>query len=328
MTTESRTVEQVYDSAIDSALVVRHDPPGMLLAYGADRLDLLHRMSTNELETLEIGGLRQTVFTDPVGRTIDVVTVLQQPDHSVLLGLPGRAERLRSWLQRHIFFQDQVTLSEPESEWSLWGVYGPLAVEIATELGANPPAPERFESLGDGYCWPVSAPLGGLLLLTSSTEIESRLAAQGGEALDRQAYEILRVEAGVAAPDREILDDSIPLEVGLRPAISFSKGCYVGQEIIARMDSRERLAKQLVGLRFGGAVEPGSSLEHDGRKVGQVTSAAYSPRHGWVGIGSVRSEAIELAALTVAGMDTTAELVEFAVLGLAGSHHSAPAPAA
>lgn len=310
---DTRTIDDAYRAASEAVLAVRHDAPGVLLVRGADRLDLLHRMSTNGLESLAAGDQRQTVFTDPVGRTIDVVSVLQEADRAVLIGLPGRAGRLREWLQKHIFFQDQVTLEEPEHDWSLWGLYGPHAVEVLPELGAQRPTPEHFFGLDQAYVWPVAAPVGGYLVLTASAEVDQQLAKHDGGPVDRAAYEALRIEAGLPAPEREILQDSIPLEIGLRPAIDFSKGCYVGQEIIARMDSRGRLAKQLVGLRFSERVEPQSALQHDGRTVGTVTSVARSPSQGWIGIGSVRTTAIQQASLQVAGTDLLAEVVELAV---------------
>jgi len=73
--------EQAYESAFDSALIVQHDPPGVIELSGADRLDLLHRLSTNDLEGMPADSFRRTVFTDPVGRMIDVVTVLALSDN-------------------------------------------------------------------------------------------------------------------------------------------------------------------------------------------------------------------------------------------------------
>lgn len=302
--------QQAYQAAHDSVLAVRHEPPGVLIAHGPDRLDLLHRMSTNELESLAPGAWRETVFTDPVGRTIDLVTVLQEAERSVLVGLPGRAERLRDWLQKHIFFQDQVTLELPEEPWSLWGIYGPQADQLAAELGGHSPAPEQHLRLEQTALWRIDRPIAGFLVLTRSQDVELRLDRHGGGPAARQAYEVIRIEAGMPAADREIREDSIPLEIGLRQAISFTKGCYVGQEIIARMDSRGRQAKQLVRLRFQAAVEPNAALRFGERAVGSVTSVAHSPRHGWIGIGSVRSEAAQQSSLEVAGSDQRAELVE------------------
>lgn len=304
------TLDQAYRAAQHSVLAVPHDPPGVLYTAGPDRLDLLDRMSTNQLESLQPGQLRQTIFTDPVGRTIDLVTVLHGAERTVLVGLPGRAERLRDWLQRHIFFQDQVTLEIPESGWSLWGLYGPQAREVAAELGYADAGSRQFTRVDGAYLWPVSAPTRGVLALFHTQELAQRLSQHGGDEAARRAYEALRIEAGVPAADREIRDDSIPLEVGLRQAIDFSKGCYVGQEIIARMDSRGQLAKQLVGLRFESEVEPETSLRRGDRAVGRVTSVTYSPSQGWIGLGSVRSAAAQEPSLRIGDTGLQAKLIE------------------
>lgn len=306
----TNTLERCYSAARRSALAVQHEPPGVLYGAGPDRLDLFDRMSTNQLESLLPGQLRQTVFTDPVGRTVDLVTVLHEAERTVMVGLPGRAEQLRDWLQRHIFFQDQVTLELPEFQWSLWGLYGPQARAVAAEHGYDEPGSDQFTRLEGAFMWPISAPIQGVLALSSTEEIPQHWSRYGGDEPALQAYEALRIEAGIPAAGREIREDSIPLEVGLRPAIDFSKGCYVGQEIIARMDSRGQLAKQLVGLRFDGEVEPGTPLRHGDRTVGQVTSVAYAPGKGWLGLASVRSAAAQEASLRLADTDQHAALVE------------------
>ncbi len=317
---ETRSLEAAYQAAQDGVLAVKHDRPGVLVVHGADRLDLLHRMSTNELASLAPGEQRQTVFTDPVGRTIDLVTTLHADDRTLLVGSPGRAERLRDWLQKHVFFQDQVTLELPEVVWSLWGLYGPRAADVAGHLSGHAgrpdaqaagalPARGSFKLLDASFLWPVGVPVPGFAVLTASEQVARRLAEYGGRANDRRAYDVLRVEAGLPAPDKEMLDDSIPLEIGLRSAINFSKGCYVGQEIIARMDSRDQLAKQLVRLRFDRQPQEGSALKLGERTVGTITSVARSPRLGWIGIGSVRSRAAQEPQLQVDGGELIAQVI-------------------
>jgi folate-binding protein YgfZ len=151
---------------------------------------------------------------------------------------------------------------------------------------------ERF-AFNDGIAaWPAS--LGGIsdwnLLVPQTSEIAARLAGFGqAEAL--QAFEVLRIEAGLPEMGKEILADSIPLEVGLRPAISFTKGCYIGQEIMARMDSRGRLAKALCGIRLAGFAAPGASIRQRGQRAGTLTSVARSTERGWIGLAIARPQA-------------------------------------
>ena len=93
-------------------------------------------------------------------------------------------------------------------------------------------------------------------------------------------------------------------------AISFNKGCYVGQEIIARMESRHRLAKQLMGLRLTGMVEPGGKLQRDGKEAGDLTSVVDSPRYGPIGLAYVRTAAAEPGTVVQVADGVDAEVVE------------------
>lgn len=286
---DTHSVESAYRSAFESALIVQHDSPGLLHVRGEDRLDLLNRMSTNDLEHLPVSRERSTVFTDPVGRTIDVVTVLSLHEELLLLATAGRADVLRAWLERHIFFQDDVQLELPEEQWSLFGAYGPLASE---SIRLDKPARGELTASHSSIVWPVSRPVAGYLILLrpgAETEPLTNHSEREGNAL---AYEILRIEAGQPKMGQDIFEDSIPLEVGLWDAVSFEKGCYVGQEIIARMESRGRLAKQLVGIRLKAEASAGAALSQGDRMVGSLTSVVHSPRLGWIGLGTVKTKAL------------------------------------
>jgi len=281
-----------YQAAFETALIVRHPDPGLIELAGKDRLDLLHRMSTAELDKLAPFRVRQTVFTDPLGRTIDVVLVLTRDQDLVLLTSPGKEVQLRAWLGKHIFFQDQVSIGAPESGWTLWGAYGPAAEWELADLPCPVPSDDQVVAFEGGFTWTVATPVPGFRILIRPGIDLAALRPLGGETAASAAFEVLRVEAGLPEPGREILDDSIPMEVGLTSAVSFSKGCYVGQEIIARMESRGKLAKRLAGLQLPGPAATGSTLLQDGRSIGFLTSVAESPRFGWIGLAVVKPDAI------------------------------------
>lgn len=292
-----RDLESTYRKAFEAALIVRHPDPGVVRMEGRDRLDLLHRMSTNDLAGLPPWRLRPTVLTNAIGQTIDLVHVLTREDDLLLLTSPGRAARVRDWLQGYVFFQDEVTLQLEEPAWALWGLYGPeAAAETSSWLPTPPSDTEAVVRFEGGYAWRVAKPVAGLHLLLSpeaDASARQRWAGRGGEEADALAYEVLRIEAGLPLPDREILEDTIPLEAGLWEAVSFQKGCYIGQEVIARMESRGRLAKRLAVVRLEGPAEPGAPVVQQGRTVGRLTSVARSPAHGWVGLAMVRPAALE-----------------------------------
>jgi aminomethyltransferase len=255
-------------------------------------------MTTNDIAGLKPGEVRQTVLTTAIAQIVDVVTVLARGSDALLLTSPGRSGLVREWLQRHIFFQDDIRLSQPEGGWTLWGLYGPHAGREARRITPEEVAePGRAAAWAGGVAWRVDEPAGGGIQFLLGPELDaaaSRLWGEQGQDAAR-AYEILRIEAGLPEFGSEIMDDSLPLEVGLRRAVSFSRGCYIGQEIIARMDSRGRLAKELLGVRAAAAVRPGDEIWQEGREQGRVTSAASSPRLGHIALASVRPSALEQA---------------------------------
>ena len=304
--------EQAYKSAFDSALIVQHDAPGVIELSGADRLDLLHRLSTNDLEDMPANSFRRTVFTDPVGRMIDVVTVLALFDKVLLVTSTGKLQAMKDWLQRHIFFQDDVTVMASEKPWSLSGAYGPKAAKLAP---SEIPAVEGLIASDEGVIWPIDQPVAGYHFLMRPDQSDADWAA---EPVAANAYEILRIEAGLPKTGTEIQDDSIPLEVGLWDEVSFEKGCYVGQEIIARMESRGRLAKQLVGVRLGSEANPGNTLKQSGKTVGTLTSVVQSPRLGWIGLASGRPAALgtEGGRVVISETEDEAFLVELPFVGI------------
>jgi aminomethyltransferase len=106
-------------------------------------------------------------------------------------------------------------------------------------------------------------------------------------------YQTLRVEAGCPEFGHELGDDYIPLEANLWNDVSFKKGCYTGQEIIARMESRQKLAKRLVGLRFEEAITLPATLWIAEQEVGTVTSAVHSPALSWIGLGYLKRRGTE-----------------------------------
>jgi aminomethyltransferase len=275
-------------------------------------MDLLHRMSTADLVELAPFHVRQTVFTDPLGRTIDVVLVLTRDEDLLLLSSPGKEAQLRAWLQKHIFFQDQVSIGAAQPGWALWGAYGPKAAQALASLHCPVPSDEQVVAFEGGLAWSVAAPVPGFRALIRPGVDFPGWEQLGGGAAESEAYELLRVEAGLPEPGREILADSIPLEVGLTSAVSFTKGCYTGQEIIARMESRGKLAKRLAGLHLPHSARSGIALAQSGRSVGTLTSVVESPRFGWIGLAVVKPDAISAhdGQVSLQGEELPAQLVE------------------
>ena len=133
-----------------------------------------------------------------------------------------------------------------------------------------------------------------LLLLTpedAAADITAALAATGAQLADAAEWEALRVASGAPAFGNEMGEPYNPLEAGLIGAIDFTKGCYIGQEVIARLDSYDRVQKYMAVLRFsdGSEASVGASLAHEGRTVGTVTSLYRTPGGELRGLGYVRT---------------------------------------
>jgi len=123
-----------------------------------------------------------------------------------------------------------------------------------------------------------------------AAELRQALEQAGAQPVGEETREILRVEAGIPRFGRDMDDSNVVTETNLDDAVSFTKGCYTGQEIIVRIKHRGHVAKKLTGLRFDTdrQIEPGAILKADGKEIGRVTSTAVSPKVGSIGLGYVR----------------------------------------
>jgi tRNA-modifying protein YgfZ len=281
---------QLYQKARAGTIVVPFQR-GVLRATGADRLDLLHRLSTNATRDLKPGQETSTILTSDKGRIVEVVRVLAF-DQQVLMVLNDvGAERARSYLDKYTIMDD-FSVEEVSSSYTVLGLYGTDARGIVSSLidGEAPNAGTfghvaleegEFIALRDARLNGSS----GFLLLVSSVLAESlmeQLRGAGVIEIDEATYQTLRIESGIPAADSELSEQYNPLEAGLSTMISWTKGCYIGQEVIARLDTYDKVQRHLVGLLFDGELTAGRDatielLSDEGKKIGLVTSAAWSP---------------------------------------------------
>ena len=315
------TLETAYRAAHESAVVVDHGARGLLLLEGKSRLELLHRMSTQAVKDLQPGEGAATVLTTEIGRMIDRVIVYADDEFAFVLTGEGHADALARYFRRNIFFNDDVRVTDLSAEAAIIGIHGPSAAERLNEIHLDVSGlslhhwkladsghqimsfglPITSESvfakagftvhradplIGDGYY--LIAPLG---VVDSLLQI-MQLGTTAFSFIDEAAYDYLRIEAGRPRFGRELTLDYIPLEAGLWDDVSFNKGCYTGQEIIARMESRGKLAKRLARLRPASPVAAGAEIMANGRPVGTITSAADGPG-GPVALGYVKTAVLD-----------------------------------
>ena len=292
-------IEREYAAARTGAVMMDAAAWGRLKLTGKSRLDFLHRMSTNEVAQLQPGQGAATIFTTPIARIIDRTIVYARADDTLMVTSRGNQGRVRQWLRKYIFFNDDVQIADVTAETGLIAVYGPEADQTIQRVSGAavsqlPLHHWREAALaGTSVLIARADPIGGggLHLIcdsASSAPIREALLAAGIALIGESTYQVLRVEAGRPEFGRELGDNYLPLEANLWGEVSFTKGCYTGQEIIARLESRHRLAKQLVGLRFADEVTLPATLWANDAEIGVVTSVVQSPALGWIGLGYLK----------------------------------------
>lgn len=310
-----------YRHVQDGAIVVdRSGAAGRVRVTGRDRLDFLHRLSTQDLCELPAGRGATTVLTTPIARIVDRLDVLNLGEHLLLLTGAGRATAVRKWLTGYIFFRDDVKLVDATTELGQIALVGSGAADLlAAELAGFDPtlADGTVVTIGDLTVLRTRAWGGDSFVLLPPADAVSdwvaRLQTRGAAPAADDDVEQLRVRAGEPAAGHELTEAYLPLELDLWGAVSFTKGCYIGQEILARMESRGKLARRLRGLRAAAPLTVGAEVRAGiagaGESVvGVVTSAVELPDLGSVALAVLRT-AIEPGQSVVAG-DVAATVVE------------------
>ncbi len=274
---------------------------GRIAVEGRDRQLFLHNQSTNNLNALKPGQGCDTVFVTSTARTIDLATAYVLDDAVWLLVSPNRREKLLTWLDRYIFFGDQVTLKDVTATTVAFSLIGPESDALLCQFGAAAQIgqPEGSHALYELAGQSVRVAVGSGLGLAGYTlwleaagaaALWSALTAAGAVGMGDRAWNYLTILQGRPAPDSELTEDYNPLEAGLWRTVSFSKGCYIGQETIARLDTYKGVKTQLWGIRLPAVVAPGSPITLGEEKVGVLTRAIATP-DGSLGLAYIRTKA-------------------------------------
>lgn len=284
---ESLSLDETYRALAEGAAYMRRLTSDVLRLTGDDRVDFLQRMTTNDIVALKPNESTVTVLTTPTARVAFVFSVLKRNDDLLLLPAPGEASALDAHLRSQIFFMDKVAVENCSADFTRVRVVGPRAadavatLQVATNELEDPV--DRFVEIDGIFVLRqerYDMPGYELLLPIEQTdETLTQLEQEGGAqaVTDEDAYTALRVELGRPAPGRELTEAYTPLEAGLAWTCAENKGCYTGQEIIARQITYDKVTRHLVGLRGADEITVGSAVMADERTVGTVTSAAHSP---------------------------------------------------
>lgn len=292
----------VYQAAHETAVLTDRTDVGVLKFTGESRLDLINRMSTQAILALKTGEGTATILTTDVGRIIDRLLLYASSDSVYAITGENNADNIARYLMRFVFFNDDFQIEDLSEKTAVFGIYGPQASAILKKAGfpeTQLPIHHWRQTTIAGitaYCHRTDPIAGdGYLVMCQKSDQETcwqHLVDNGLVVADADAYELLRVEATVPRFGHELTQDYIPLEANLWDDVSFDKGCYIGQEIIARMESRNRLAKKLVKLTLAEPVAAGSELSANGKNAGKLTSVAEGP-NGFVALGYVKTAVLD-----------------------------------
>lgn len=283
MTLTKTTLDQrAYTALVSGAAVMERPGLGILQLTDADRVDFVHRMTTNNIAALKLGQSAVTVLTSPVARMLYVFTVLNRGDDLWLLPAGTDGPQLARHLRGQIFFMDKVKVADLSESHRRLRLMGPAAVELLAQADLPTPEAETFAVKDNTVVLNQQAlDVPGYEIVAPAEDVAALLArfeAGGAVPVDADTYNVRRIELGRPGAGAELVEAYNPLEAGLAWTCADNKGCYTGQEIIARQITYDKITKALVTLHSDELLAPGTELTAAGRTVGEVTSAAYSPR--------------------------------------------------
>lgn len=270
---------------------------------GEGGLEYLNNQSTNDLKILPIGGGCETVFVSATAQILDLTTIYRTENGIWLITSPQRRQQLREILLRTLIFVRGTRLEDRSDDTALFSLVGPRSTTVLAQLGLEIPADLPLHhhltvtlpglpgaairvAKGNGLGLP------GFTLLMETAQAEPVCEALTGAGMllaDRQAWESLCLLQGRPEADRELTEAYNPLEAGLWHAISLSKGCYIGQEVLAKQVTYGRIRQALWGIQLAEPAPAGGEVQIDGSKVGVLTRAAWTEQ-GYVGLAYIRSK--------------------------------------
>ncbi|MES1242072.1 MAG: glycine cleavage T C-terminal barrel domain-containing protein [Acidobacteriota bacterium] len=259
---------------------------------GADRNRFLHNYVTGDVKGLAPGSSVYTFFTSPQGRIL-ADAVLQAGEDRLRVEVDrDQVEPIVAHLRKYLL-ADRVEIRPIEGLTPVVAL-GPQAEAALGDLVARPRSP-------------MGAPAWTIWTPDPETIVGTRI---GSEALD-----ILRVEAGIPRFGQDFGPDNFPQETGIEEAVSYTKGCYLGQEVVARIHYRGGVQNLLRGLVFDGDVEAGARILHDGREAGRATTVVRSPVLGTTaGLGILHKRAAEPGTRVEVEGGGTAEVRELPLI--------------
>lgn len=300
-----------YRALREQAGLIERSNRRSILVAGEEAADYLQGQLTNDVEALAAGEGAYATLLDRKGHMQGDMRVLRMVDELRLDTEDVAGDAVMRHLAMYKIGRD-VSVEEIGDAEAILSLIGPAAVEVA---GAGPIGRENTHRAAriEGITVTVVATDAGIDLIVATDDgeaLRSALLARGGEPVSEEAAEIVRIESGRPRFGREMTTATIPQEAGINErAVSFSKGCYIGQETVARLHYRGKPNRHLRGLRLSVPVESGDSVRLGERELGLIGTAAISPAHGPIALAILRREA-EPGTVVSVGDAASGEVVE------------------
>ncbi len=313
MTIATVELDGQYRSLREGAGIVDRSQRGKLVVRGPEALDYLEGQVTNDVSALQPGDGCYAALLDRKGHMqADLRLLVLSPEEAWLDAEAIATERLRRHLEMYKIGR-QVEVDDVTAGRALLSVIGPTAAEV---VGSEQPGSEHSHaeaSVGGASCRMVATDLGVDLICAAAEAgtVRDALHASGAAPASEDAAEILRVESGRPRFGAEMTERTIPEEAGINErAVSFTKGCYIGQETVARLHYKGKPNRHLRGLRLSAAAGHGDVIRLGDREVGAVGTACVSPTLGPIALAVVRREAGPGERVTVGADGSDGEIVE------------------
>lgn len=275
----------------------------VLRVTGGERVSFLHGMVTCDVEGLAVGAVASAALLTPKGALVCDARVWRRAGEMLLEVGQGHGERVREHLARYLISED-AELQDASADLTALSLVGPLAQAAAQAvMGSHADLLAVAPSLLPGR------PGADLLVPRALVaQVVEQLLGQGCTLAGAETFEVVRVEAGLPRYGLDMDDGTLLLEAGLERAVSYQKGCYIGQEVVARATFRGQVQKKLTGLLLGDEpAQPGALLFRGEKKVGQLGSVVRSPLMGQtIALAIVHRDS--LAAGTKLGFEGRAEV--------------------
>ncbi|MGE5457691.1 MAG: YgfZ/GcvT domain-containing protein [Methanococcaceae archaeon] len=321
---ESGSQVKIYDSIPDEYHSLSHgvgmrdiSGAGIIELFGKESLDFLHRLSTNDLKNLEKDYARGTIFTNEKGRIIDRALVVNFGEKQLLLSSRVFKNKLLSWLNKYIIMED-IRTADAIGRYSVLEFIGPQTESFLSFIFGKEIDYLGFDTLK--YI-EIERVRFNLLKIKEGNQIKIIIISHAAESeflikymfeqnnifdfrpVGEHAYSLFRIMKAIPAAPGEINDKYNPIETGLLSDISFKKGCYIGQEVIARLDTYDKVQRYLKAITFEdfADIQDEVILQSGDIQVGEVTSCAKLPgRNKTVGLAYIKKEFAEEGSRLIA----------------------------